>query len=356
VSLAVPYGAVGLLVALRRPANPLGWVFLGLAVSLGLVSASYGYADQVLFGDWEGLPAGELAAWLTGPLFILAVLIVPCFVLLLFPDGRPPSPRWRPVVWFLVVFAAVATLGELAPGELDQYPTVENPLGVGGSAGEVLKGLKVVGEAFLAPLAFLASLASMVVRFRRAGGQERQQVKWVAYAAALMMASFVCSFTFGELLAPFFSDLFFFGGMAGLVGIPIAAGIAILRYRLYDIDVIINRTLVYGALTATLVGAYLAGVLLLQLALGPLTEDNELAIAGSTLAVAALFRPARRRIQEFVDRGFYRRKYDAARTIESFGGRLRDEVDLDAVGGELRTVVSETMQPAHVSLWLRAER
>jgi amino acid transporter len=189
----------------------------------------------------------------------------------------------------------------------------------------------------------LAAIGSIVVRFRRSRGVERQQLKWVTAAAALLLLLLPVS---GETLG--FAAL-----LLGFLVIAVAVAVAMLRYRLYDIDVVINRALVYGALTATLAAAYLAVVLLLQLALGPLTEDNGLAIAGSTLGVAALFRPARARIQHAVDRRFYRRKYDAAQTVERFGARLRDEVELDSLSAELRGVVAETMQPAHVSLWVR---
>jgi hypothetical protein len=197
----------------------------------------------------------------------------------------------------------------------------------------------------------LFGAAAIVVRFRRATGEERLQLKWFASAGALFALACIAYIV---PFSPLPSDT---AGQAlillAFAGIPVAAGVAILRYRLYDIDVVINRTLVYGGVTATLAAAYLGTVLLLQLALSPLTEESDLAVAGSTLAVAALFRPARAWIQRFVDRRFYRSRYDAARTLEAFGARVRNEVDLDKLGGELRTVVAETMRPSGVSIWLR---
>ena len=235
----------------------------------------------------------------------------------------------------------VVRLSPWDPQDSAAYP--ENPFAVDSPVVDVL----ALGFALLV-IMLLAAAASLVVRFRRARGAERQQLKWIASAASIgPLVSVV-----GSLYWPAWQ-----AQAATLLGsalIPIAAGIAILRYRLYDIDVVINRALVYGALSAALAGTYLSSVLLLQLVLSGVTANNGLAIAGSTLAVAALFQPARRRIQATVDRRFYRSRYDAARTLERFGAQLRDEVDLDTLGDELRAVVAETMQPAHVTLWLRS--
>jgi len=227
------------------------------------------------------------------------------------------------------------------PGEFEDLPAV-NPLGLGdplGTAAEVANGLGFL----LLVIGTLTAIASIVVRFRRSRGIERQQLKWVTAAAALLPLSQAPS-----------GDIGFAALLLGALVLAGAVAIAMLRYRLYDIDVVINRTLVYGALTATLAACYLGSVLLLQVVLRPITEESSLAIAVSTLAVAALFRPVRARIQAAVDRRFYRSKYDAGRTLERFGVRLRDQVALDSLSAELRTVVAETMQPAHVSLWLRA--
>ena len=233
-----------------------------------------------------------------------------------------------------------------------------NPLGIAAAADL----LSVAGQvaSFLTGVAFLGAAASVIVRLRRSHGVERQQLKWFAYVVVMVvggitLASVSSAVGDDKAWVQIAGPVGWFTALIGIAfGIPGATAIAVLRYRLYDIDVVINRTLVYVGLTASLVASYLGAVLLLQLALGPLTEDNDLAIAGSTLAVAAAFRPLRGRIQGLVDRRFYRHKYDAARTIERFGARLRDEVSLDALSSELRGVVADTMQPAQVSVWLRA--
>jgi len=350
---ALIYGTVGAVVASRRPQNPIGWIFAAIGLALALVATAYGYADYGLYGGGD-VPLPRLAGWVTSWLFVAPVFIAPCVFLFLFPDGRPPSPRWRPVMWVFAAVAVAALAGSaLEPGELVSYPGIENPLGVGGTAGHVVQAIDAFGEAAGAPTVFLLSLASIVVRYRRAGVSERLQIKWVAYAAAVMAVCFAISFVAGEIVPAWLSDALFILGFAAFGGIAVAAGIAILRYRLYEIDRVINRTLVYVALTALLAGTYLGLVLLFQLIFEPVTQGSDLAIAGSTLAVAALFRPARRWIQEAVDRRFYRRRYDAQRTLDAFSTRLREDVDLEALAADLRGVVRDTVQPAHVSLWLR---
>jgi hypothetical protein len=236
--------------------------------------------------------------------------------------------------------------GVLHAGHMEDRPQLTNPYGVKSPLVDALQGLSWL----LLVIAIVGSVTSLILRFRRAHGEQRQQMKWLAFAGAVA-GTFVIVFT--VLYDVVGEDVANAAIMLGVLSLPLAAGVAILRYRLYDIDVVINRTLVYGALTATLAAAYLGCVLLLQLLLGGITGDSSLAVAVSTLAVAALFRPARARIQDVVDRRFYRRKYDAAQTLERFGSQLRDEVDLGALRAELRSVVVETMQPAHVSVWLR---
>ena len=229
---------------------------------------------------------------------------------------------------------------------MEDRPQLTNPYGVNSPLIDALQGLSWL----LLLIAIVGSVASLIVRFRRARGEQRQQMKWLAFAGAV---AGTCVIVFTVLYDVVGEAVANAAIMLGVLSLPLAAGMAILRYRLYDIDVVINRTLVYGALTATLAAAYLGCVLLLQLLLGGITGDSSLAVAGSTLAVAALFRPARARIQDVVDRRFYRRKYDAQRTLEAFSARLRDQVDLGTLNAELNSVVRDTLQPAHVSLWLR---
>ena len=358
--LLLAYGTVGALIASRRPENKIGWIFCAVGLALAVASTASGYADYGLYGGGGVLPAPELAAWFNSWLYILLLFVAPCLLFLLFPDGRPPSRRWRPVVW-LVAVAGAGTFFTLAftPGELDEYdyPGLANPLGIGGDVGEILTAIEGPGNGIV-PIAVLVSIASMIVRFRRARGKERLQLKWVVYTAALVAMSFLVSFMLPEQVPRVIQDAVFLLGVAAFAGIPIAAGVAILRYRLYDIDLLINRTLVYGSLTVLLAAVYVGGVAATQTIFRALTgqeQQPQLAIVASTLVIAALFNPLRRRIQAFIDRRFYRRKYNAAKTLEAFSAKLRDETDLDALNAELVGVVRETMQPAHVSLWLRPD-
>ena len=329
---ALSFATVGALVASRRPDSPLGWIMCGAGLAYAVGGVSIAYVESTLAREDDDVLV-TVMDWVSGWVWMLGIGPAATFLLLLFPTGRLPSRRWLPVARA----AAVALALMVAGIALTPLPGAEVAAALG---------------SLLLLLTALASVASLVFRFRRARAEERRQLKWLTYAAAVaglvLLLIIVAESTTG--VSDEVSNTLVSVSVAAL---PVSMGIAILRHGLFDIDVVINRTLVYGALTATLVGAYVSIVLLLQLALSPLTEESDLAIAGSTLAVAALFRPARARIQSFVDRRFYRSRYDAARTLESFGARLRDEVDVDALGGELRGVVAQTMQPAHVSLWLR---
>ncbi|MEJ7875732.1 MAG: hypothetical protein WKF62_03655, partial [Solirubrobacterales bacterium] len=334
----------------RHPDNAIGWIFLSVGVSAGLAQLAGGYAGYWTGGHGGSKALGELAASYGTQSWIPFILLPATFLLLLFPDGRLPSPRWRWIARCAALGIAGAFVsGVLLPGPLEDYPQLQNPYGVDTPLIDALTGLSFL----LLLVAIVGSAAALSVRFRRATGVERQQIKWLALAGAVIATVIPIGFAGFNLWGEAVSYSLM---MSSVLGLPVAAGVAILRYRLYDIDVVINRTLVYGALTATLAAVYLASVLVFQLALSGLTSDSGLAIAASTLAVAALFRPARARIQQSVDRRFFRRRYDAARTLESFSARLRDQVDLTALDAELRGVVSETLQPAHVSLWLRGPR
>jgi hypothetical protein len=276
-------------------------------------------------------------------------VLVLVYLPLLFPDGRLPSRRWLPFALLMgILTLSVVILGALTDtltGQDVDY-RIENPIGVEGLAPvESLPVFEVIG--ILLGIGLVGALVAVVVRFRRARGIERQQMKWFLYAAALIPTFLVL-----DRLPNIIDSV-----VLGLVVLaqPTAIGIAVLRYRLYDIDVVINRTLVYGALTASLVLIYLSGVVALQYVFRVLTGgESQFAVVVSTLAIAALFTPLRRRLQGFIDRRFYRRKYDAYRTLDEFGSRLREETDLDALSDHLVEVVRETMQPAHVSLWMRA--
>ena len=348
-AIVIGSAVVGGLIASRHPRNAIGWLFCGIAVAGSLMILSRQIAEAWLDGRGVPTPLGETAAWYGDVSWIPAILPAATFLVLLFPDGRLPSRRWRAVAWcaglgIAVLFAA----DSLSPGPLDDYSQLANPYGVESPVRDAAMGISWL----LLVAAMLGSPLSLILRFRRSGIEQRQQIKWLALAGAAATATFGVAIVGYDLWSGTVAN----GAiMLSIALLPVAAGVAVLRYRLYDIDVVINRTLVYGALTAILGAAYLGTVLLLQLALSPVTENSDLAIAGSTLAVAALFGPARSRVQTLVDRRFYRRTYDAQRTLETFAVRLRDEVALDALSVELRAVVVDTMQPAHVSLWLRRE-
>jgi MFS family permease len=346
---AVTSAALGAIVASRRPENPIGWLLLASAgfLSLGALSlqlALHGLLDGGAPEGWVRW-SGWVSNWITTPGFAIGALIF-----LLFPDGRPPSPRWRWLIWAAAAFGVIYTVGtalDPAPVELsNKFPELSNPVGV-----SALQGFQASPIFFGALLLLGCSVVSLVLRFRRSRGLERQQLKWFSFAAAVTIGGLVIAVPlYGA--SPLISNVLWYSALTlGLgVAIPGAATIAILKYRLYDIDRIINKTLVYGALTVVLGGLY-AG---LALGLGSLAgRSNSVVIAGSTLVVAALFRPLRRRIQAFIDRRFYRRRYDAARTLEGFGGVMRQDVHLDALRRHLVGVVQDTMQPAGVSLWLR---
>ena len=336
---------VGGMVASRRPANPVGWFFLGSGGCFAITLVAAEYATY-------GLPGARAMAWLQSWLWVPGAMLLLCFVPLYFPDGRLLSRRWRWVVR-LALFSCVtgAALSALSPGWFQDEDDIDNPLGIEGlrPVSDLLEPVYLALYFFL----FFASAASLVVRFRRSGSLEHQQIKWLAFAALAVPVWFVTSAPIEAASRTLFvvMEALIFSAL-----IPVAAGVAILRYRLYDIDVVINRTLVYGSLTALLALVYLGGATATQAIFRTLTgqqEQPQLAIVASPLIIAALFNPLRRRIQAFIDRRFYRKKYDARKTLEAFSARLRDETDLQTLNNDLLGVVNVTMAPAHASLWLR---
>jgi len=343
---------VGALIASRHPRNPVGWICLAVGLSWTLI-----FLGNSIPGSGP-YPVTMYA--LTQAIWIPPVGLLGIYLILLFPDGKLPSRRWRPLAWLSGVVMVLASLGiTFAPGPLDEYPGVRNPFGLEGAPWIATAGIVILP---LLPLCMLASALSLVLRYRRSGGEEREQIKWIAFAASvvgsLYLITMISSFTFsgpgGAAGTPLWLGLLQQVSLVSFTAIPIAVGFAVLKYRLYDIDIIINRTLVYGSLTATLVALYFGGIVLLQRVFVTLTgEQSTLAVVASTILIAALFNPLRRRIQSFIDRRFYRRKYDARKTLETFSARLRDETDLEELNAELVGVIRETMQPAHVSLWLR---
>jgi hypothetical protein len=345
---------LGGLIASRRPENPYGWLWLGFGMSFTLVAFVQAYALYALVLEPGSLPAPRTIVTLIAPEGFTAAITLASFILLLFPDGRLPSRRWRFLAWVVVAVGAlliiVAPLHNSGKGGSGFAP-VGDPIGVGGIVGKVTL-LLIVGGIMVLFAAIILSAVSLVFRFRRASGVERQQIKWFTYAAVLVGTYVVLNFFISGLLNTLFSTA---------VGLALCAavGVAILKYRLYDIDVIINRTLVYGSLTLMLALIYLVGVATIQALFGAVTDQEQqpqIAVVVSTLVIAALFNPLRRRIQSFIDRRFYRRKYDARKTLDVFGARLRQETDIRTINDDLITVVWETMQPAHVSLWLRPDR
>jgi hypothetical protein len=336
----------------RRPSNRIGW--LCWAISLTFSLSFFGGKDawavlaaQDWSSAWALVPQLGTVAWLGALLGLLP------FLILLFPTGRLPSRRWRPVAWTTgIVVVLYLTARLLTPGPVSRGLPA-NPLGVEPAEASLQLVQAIAGVA--APVLALAALATLVVRFRRARGDERQQLKWFTFVIAADLALIPTLGPVVERAAPLLGELVLFPVLVSMI--PIAIGVAVMKYRLYDIDRVINRTLVYGLLTALLALVYAGAVLVLgQLFGGIGSEPPSWAVAGATLAVTALFQPARRRIQQAVDRRFNRRKYNTAQTIHAFSTRLRDEIDLDTLSAELLAVVDQTMEPTQVSFWLRPPR
>jgi hypothetical protein len=360
--LFLVFPLVGALIASRRPENPIGWLcladgFLWMTTNMLDYYSVYGVAQP------GSLPFPLGAAGINNWLWVPSVGLLATYVFLLFPNGRLPSRRWRPLAWLSgVVIVSVSVGVMLSPGSLDTLKGIRNPFGLEGAPWVAVAAYVILP---LLPLCMLASALSLVLRYRRSRGDERQQIKWIAFAASLVALMYLVAMV-ASLLHPsgawttagsvWWLNLLTIAALLSFVTIPIGVGFAVLKYRLYDIDLLINRALVYGSLTVLLAATYFGGVVGLQYVLRALTgQQSTLAVVASTLVIAALFNPLRRWVQEFVDRRFYRRKYDARKTLEAFSAKLRDETDLESLGEHLAGAVSEAMQPSHVSLWLRPD-
>ena len=364
-ALFLVFPLVGALIASRRPENPIGWLCLvdGL---LWTTTNMLDYHSLYVMASPGSVPFPVGLAGVNHWLWVPTVGLLGTYVFLLFPDGRLPSKRWRPLAWLSGVVIASGSLGfMLSPGPLDMPRGIRNPFGL-----EAAPWVAVAAYAILPllPLCMLASALSLVMRYRRSRGDVRQQIKWIAFAASLVALTYLIAIValfihpseiwFAAGL-PLWLDLIEYAALLSITSVPIAIGFAVLKYRLYDIDLIINRTLVYGSLTGALALVYFGGVTVTQALFRNITGQEQLpqlVVVVSTLLIAALFTPLRRRIQSFIDRRFYRAKYDARKILEAFSVRLRDETDLEALNKDLVGVVRETMQPAHVSLWLRPEK
>jgi len=349
--VGITFSTVGVIVASKRRDNRVGWIFLGIGLSLALNGFSFTYADYLRErgndSAWQWFAWTGTWSWQPGFFLLLPTLF------LVFPDGHHHWKRGRTFFKICGVGALASILGTIwNPADLPGDAGYENPIGIA-SLLDISDVVLVAGTLLWIPPALFASVRGLYLRFRASSGAERQQLKWFVFAGFATLLLYVVGSSFYNMLG---STL---GGIVALVGVPLlplATGVAIFRYRLYEIDRLVNRTLVYGALSLLLAGAYLLLVVVLQSALSPLASDSDLVVAASTLAVAALFRPLRAQLQTFIDRRFYRRKYDASATLDAFSSRLRDQVDLDSVSEELITAVGMTMQPAHASLWLKGSR
>jgi hypothetical protein len=361
-SCTLAFVTVGAAVVWYRGRHLVGWLFCLAGLCLAIQAFAAFYATHALVASPGSLPGGRVMGWLGTWISSPALLLVPLYYFLLFPDGRLPGPGWRLVAWLDGLVLAMGTVGlALRPGPLAVLPSVANPFGASGIMGRLADEL--LGAAILLlPLAVAASVGSLIVRLRRARGAQRQQLKWFASAAALV-ALIAIPVLPAQLAPGTWADVGIVVLIVAIAVLPVSAGIAILRHRLFDIDVLLNRALVYSTVT-TVLGAGYAGIVVgvgavsgagVGAARGGPGGGNvsSLAVALATLVVAAMFRPARRRVQGMVDRRFNRRRYNAQRTVEAFAARLRHQTDLDALVTGLLAVVDRTMEPTQVSLWLR---
>ncbi|HZJ51916.1 MAG TPA: hypothetical protein VFF07_14005 [Actinomycetota bacterium] len=339
------FAGTGVLIAARRPQNPIGWMFIAVGFLFLFPVFATDYALYALHTNPGSLPAGAFAAWATTWSWLVGVGVL-VLVVLLFPNGRLSTRRWRPLAWIVVADIVISVLavavllwperGLQLVGVWEQASTTRTD-----------SAIRIISFGFpLLIVSMLGAIVSILLRFRRSRGEERQQLKWVVYGGSLPLAINVAT----QLVTGFRETSFLLLVEAiGVLALPVSTGIAVLKYRLYDIDLIINRTLVYLVLTATLGLSYFA----LVAGISSVAGESSLTVAGATLAVAALFQPLRQRIQAFIDRRFYRSKYDAEQTLADFSAKLRNDIDLDHLTTEMAAVVHDTLQPAHFSLWLR---
>jgi hypothetical protein len=362
--LFLVFPLVGALIASRRPHNPIGWIlladgFLWTLTGTADIYAPYGVTTpgSVLFP--------VIVAGINNWLWVPAVGLLGTYVFLLFPDGRLPSKRWRPLAWLSGAMIVSSSVGVMfTPGSLDNLGGMSNPFGLEGYSWLAVAVPAQQDALPLLPLCMLASALSLVLRYWHSRGEERQQIKWIAFAAALVALTYLIAGSAAQIHpseawttagSVWWLNLLTYATLLSFVTIPVAVGFAVLKYRLYDIDLLINRALVYGSLTVALAAVYFGGVVGTQAVFRTLTgqeQQPQFAVVASTMAIAALFNPLRRRIQSFIDRRFYRKKYDASKTLEAFSVKLRQETDLDALNEELLAAVGATVQPVHMSLWL----
>ena len=341
---AITFTWTGAALTWRRPKNAIGWLLLSVGFVAGTQAVLSEYSIFGIIGRPAALPGAIFAGWIVSWVWIIELTFVAVFLLLLYPDGHLLSPRWRAVAWLGGLSAAAAGFAlAFNAGPLNNAPYAENPFALFASPGLQVFLIPMLGVA----VASIGAASSLFVRYRRSSGVQRQQLKWLAFEAILIAPALIYgSFDQSDKWASVTL-------IAAMAMAPVMVAVAVLRYRLYDIDVLINRAIVYGATTAAIGAAFFAGIVVLQAALRPLTAGSELAVAASTLLCFALFQPLRRRVQSAVDRRFYRSRYDAGRALDAFTSRLAGEVDLDAVGAELADAVRATVQPSHVSVWVR---
>ncbi len=350
------FSSMGAVLASRLRGNPIGWLFLGFGVLAAIAIAGEAYSLRALESG-DPLPGGMAALVVSSAIYGPGLFAVVLTLFLVFPDGHLPSPRWRPVARVAVIAGGAFTvLQTISPGtlnSLDPAQSVDGPIALAGTLGVVAQVATSICAVIVLAIT-VVSVVSLIRRYRQATGVLRQQLKWFVGAAGFFMALLACQIVLWQIPDRWATATVLVLFASGVAALPLATGIAILRYRLYEIDVIIRKTLVYAVLAATLALVYLGGISLLGWVFRSVTgQSGALAVTLSTLVVAAAFQPLRHRIQRAVDQRFYRRKYDAAQTLQGFSSRLREQVDLDALNTEVLAVVTEALQPSQASLWLR---